>query len=139
MNNTSEKTRILLMVIMILVNSFYACRREKMEDKPKWRAIIAFSDTDSVSEDWNWIYSDIQTACQDKDIFVIYAGPENKHIPIGPKEEPLSIIDISMYYKYGNGYIFAESGREMKYQEYSLSNKILESASEYFGISLTPD
>ncbi len=120
------------------MNPFYACRKERIVNKPKWRAIIAFSETDSVSEDWNWIYSDIRVAGQNKDIFVIYAGPKNKHIPIGPKEEPLSIIDISTYFKYKNGYIFAESGREMRYQEYGLSNQILKSASEYFGISLTP-
>jgi hypothetical protein len=110
-----------------------------MLTRPKWRAIVAFTDSDTVSEDWNWFFGDILTACKGKTIFVIHAGPQNKQIVIGPKDNPMAFVDISGYFEHHKGYIFMEDGREVKYQPYDESSSVLTAASDYFKINLIND
>jgi hypothetical protein len=101
-----------------------------------WRAIVAFNSSEDVSEDWNWFFRDVVEACKGRGIFVIYAGPKDRQIIIGPEERPFASLDMSEYFKYLRGYVFIEDGRDAEYQEYDQSYVVLTKASKYFGISL---
>jgi len=122
-----------ILFTMMVISGSVGCRAQS---EPQWRAIIAFTDTEKVSEDWNWFYADIKNACEKKGILVIHAGPQDKRVAIGPADEPFTVIDISDYFKHGKGYLFVVKGKEMEYQKYDQSFIVLKKAAGYFGVSL---
>lgn len=105
-----------------------------------WHAIVAFTDTGAVSEDWNWFLDDIRkaAAAAKEDIQVVHAGPGVKTVVIGPEDAPLARIDIGRYRKHSKGYLFIENGRETLYQPYGQSADTLRAASGYFGVGVGP-
>lgn len=102
-----------------------------------WRAIVAFNETDDVSEDWSWFYSDVREACDGTDVFVVYAGPGVQEVEIAPNDETVTRVSIAEFRSEPRGYLFMESGRETRFQEYDQSQILLRQASDYFGTDLT--
>ncbi|MBP7734504.1 MAG: SH3 domain-containing protein [Spirochaetes bacterium] len=106
-----------------------------LADKPiltKRFAVIAFTDTTEVSEDWNWFFHDITTAFKGTDIHVIHVTKES-HLAIGPPAAPFDIIDLSEYLKKnGSGYLCYKNG-EIKYVPYDTSDQTIRIAKEFFG------
>jgi len=106
-----------------------------LTDKPlsfKRFAVIAFTDTDDVSEDWNWFFHDVNTAFKDTDIHITHAAKE-PYLAIGPPAAPFDIIDMGKYMKrYGSGYLCYKNG-EIKYVAYDTSDETIRIAKEFFG------
>ncbi|MCP4136913.1 MAG: SH3 domain-containing protein [bacterium] len=96
------------------------------------KAIIVFTDTDDVSEDWNWFYSDIMDACKGKNIYVSHSQLNKNMVPIGPREHPYDFIDIATYLKTKQaGYLFIHN-KKIKYEVYDLSDFTLDKAGKFF-------
>lgn len=106
-----------------------------LTDKPlisKRFAVIAFTDTSEVSEDWNWFFHDIFTAFKGTDIHVIHAR-EEPYLAIGPSAAPFDIIDMKEYLKkYGSGYLCYKNGN-VKYVAYDTSDATIKIVKEFFG------
>lgn len=125
--------------LALIVLTMFASAASRAEQPKGWRAIVAFTSTEAVSEDWNWFYEDIRKAAhgmKDANIQVIYAGPNDRLVVIGPADAPLATIDIGEYFAHGKGYLFMENGRDIRYQPYGQSADTLREASDYFGIRL---
>lgn len=106
-------------------------------NKDHWQAIIAFTNTDEVSEDWNWFYGDITDACINKGIFVAHSKVNNKYVDVGPTGKPIFQIDISEYTtEHTSGYLFLEKDRKIKYFNYDQSHETLLKADKYFKLNL---
>ena len=124
----------IIFFIFIIILLFFSISGKK---EKKWRAIIAFSNTNEVSEDWNWFFNDIENACKNKGIYVIYAGPDDNKVKIGEGKKPLAVIDISKYLLEKEiGYLFIENGEKIIFQEYNYVSIVLENASNFFNIEL---
>ncbi len=67
----------------------------KTVDSIHWRAIITFTDTNQISEDWNWFYYDIEEACKEKSIFLSHSQLNNDYVDVGPSDKPIFKINIS--------------------------------------------
>lgn len=107
-----------------------------MAEKQGWKAIVAFNNSESISEDWSWFYGDIIEACQGKGIYVLHVQDGQSKVSIGPKIEPVAVVDITSFLDdHEMGYLFIAEGQKIKYQEYNMPDIVLEKASEYFGIS----
>jgi hypothetical protein len=91
------------------------------------RAIVAFTDTEDVSEDWTWFFHDLRTACAGTGIVVASAGPGVDRV---------AAVDITPFRARRRGYVFFEDGREPRFQPYDQARIVLERASEYFGLRL---
>ncbi len=106
-----------------------------LTDKPlslKRFAVIAFTDTSDVSEDWNWFYHDVTTAFKGTDIHVIHSTKEPQ-LAIGPGTAPFDIIDIGEYLKkYETGYLCYKNG-EIKYVAYDTSDETIRLVKNFFG------
>lgn len=95
------------------------------------RAVIAFTNKEQVSEDWNWFYGDILDACTKQGIPVHDVGPEDVNVVV--LEDV--IVDLSPYLaEHSMGYLFVR-GSELKYEPYNQPYVVLAHASEFFGIS----
>lgn len=105
-----------------------------MSQSLKLRAIIAVTDTENVSEDWNWFYTDIRQACEGTDIQMFHA--QDPYLTIHTDHRDSLTIDLSHYSQGHRGYLFVETGREYVFQAYDQSNSVLAAASVYFGITL---
>lgn len=97
-----------------------------------WRAIVAFTDTDDVSDDWNWFYGDIRDACAGTDVHVAYAEPGVDEVVVGPAR-----VGIAEFRVHRKGYLFMESGRETVFVPYDQSRITLQRAAEHFGTDLS--
>jgi hypothetical protein len=107
-----------------------------MSGQRPWRAIVAFSDTDAVSDDWSWFYSEIRAAGAAAGVGVRYAGPEVDEVAIDMPGAPAARVDITPFRHHAHGYVLAEEGREPHYQPYDQPTVVLRAAAEYFGTDL---
>lgn len=136
MNNFSSKVFAWNVIATVLAFTFtmmlFGCR---MNSNYKIRAIVAFTETEEVGEDWSWFFSDIEKACEPFDIAVVYIPPYQDTISIkGP--EGSETVDISDFRKYHRGYLFITPNKPIQYQPYNQSYLALENASIYFGLNL---
>ena len=95
-----------------------------------WRAIIAFSDTDSVSDDWSWFYSEIRDAGAAAGYEVRYAGPAVDGVAI---ERAGATVDVTAFRHHRHGYVLAAQDREPEFQPYDQPAVVLDAAARYFG------
>lgn len=136
--------RISFAALVAFATLIYGPSMAAPEKDDGWRAIVAFTDTEAVSEDWNWFLQDIRNAvdraeaAEGVEIQVIYAGPGVKTVVIGPRDTPLARIDIGRYREHGKGYLFIENERRIDFHPYGQSADTLRAASEYFGVGLGP-
>jgi hypothetical protein len=96
------------------------------------RAIVAFTDTEDVSDDWTWFLHDLRAACAGSGIVVASAAPGADQVAAGPGAP----VDIAEFRHRRRGYVFVEDGRAPRFQPYDQARVVLERASEYFGLSL---
>lgn len=134
LGRATAKRSLCSLVLVISLLGGLGC---KMENRKSWRAIIAFTDREAVSEDWNWFFGDLLEACKGTDIFVVHAGPGQTQVAVGPRDRPLATIDLSPHRGHRHGYLFVEAGREARYEKYDQSFVVLEKASEYFHTTLS--
>lgn len=106
-----------------------------MDRDSKLRAIVAINDSVEVSDDWNWFFDDIRTACERKGIQVVHADVGEQTIRIGPDAQPV-IVELAAYRELRKGYLFVETGRQYFFQNYDQSDVVLEAAAKYFDIEL---
>jgi hypothetical protein len=136
--NTKYLTILIFLVFVSCNQQNKIIKYYKPVNKVHWRAIIAFTNTDKVSEDWNWFYGDITDACLNKGIYVAHAEVNDNYVDVGPLGKPILQINISKYtMEYTSGYLFLEKGRKIQYFKYDLSNETLRKASKYFKLDLT--
>jgi uncharacterized protein YgiM (DUF1202 family) len=96
-------------------------------------AVIAFTDTNDVSEDWNWFFHDITVAFKGSNVHVVHSTNEPL-APIGPSSAPFDIVDIGDYIKkHGSGYLCYKNG-EVVFLEYDTSDVTIRKAKEFFGM-----
>jgi len=93
-----------------------------------WRVVIAFNDTEAVSDDWSWYYSELRDAGR-------AAGLHVAHDPVGTQDPPASLVDLEPYRSHGLGYVLAEEGREPRFVPYDVPRVVLGAVSEYFGLT----
>ncbi len=96
-------------------------------------AVIAFTDTSDVSEDWNWFFHDITVAFKGSNVHVVHSTNEPL-APIGPSSAPFDIVDIGEYIKkHGCGYLCYKNG-EVTLLAYDTSDVTIKKAKEFFGM-----
>jgi hypothetical protein len=95
-----------------------------------WRVVVAFNDSDHVSDDWSWYYSELRDACRGTGVHVA-------HEPAGTHDPPASLVDLEPFREHRLGYILAEEGQEPRFVPYDVPRVVLGAVSEYFGIELT--
>ncbi len=96
-----------------------------------WRVVVAFNDSEVVSDDWSWYYSELRTACRG-------AGVSVAHEPAGTQDPPASLVDLAPFRAHRLGYVLAAEGREPRFVPYDVPRVVLGAVSEYFGVELTP-
>ena len=96
------------------------------------RAIIAFTDTDAVSEDWTWFLFSLRRACRDTGVVVVSAGPGVDEVVVGPGPP----VSVAPFRHRRRGYVFVQDDRAPQLESYDQVRVVLEHASEYFGLAL---
>ncbi|MDH5655216.1 MAG: hypothetical protein OEZ34_04880 [Spirochaetia bacterium] len=96
-------------------------------------SIIAFN-FGEVSEDWNWIYMDVETAFKNEDISIKFGGSPDISYTIRPANSSPIEIKLSDYTEHVRGYIFVKEGKEIQFQKYDQAHVIIDAASKYFEI-----
>lgn len=96
-------------------------------------AVIAFTDTGDVSEDWNWFFHDITVAFKGTDVHVVHSTNESP-VPVGPSGAPFDIVDIGDYIKkHGCGYLCYKNG-EVTLLAYDTSDETINKVKGFFGM-----
>lgn len=95
-----------------------------------WRVVVAFNDTEPVSDDWSWFYSQLRDACRD-------TGVRVAHDPAGTQAPPASLVDLEPFREHRLGYVLAEEGREPRFVPYDTPHVVLGAVSDYFGLELS--
>jgi len=101
-----------------------------------WRTIIAFKTGVDLLEDWNYIYFDVKTEAEKKGITMKYYDSHLNRVPIGPANNPVAYVDLSLFKGHELGFVFFEPGKIPRFQEYGQTTEILRAASKYFSITL---
>ena len=80
----------------------------------RYRALIAFSTEEDVSEDWQGLYHDIHNLYINTPIRVTYVTEDFDQVPLYNREgEEITSIDISQWVEqYRRGYICLQAGKD---------------------------
>ena len=100
----------------------------------KYKIIVAYAISEDVSEDWNYVYSDIKTAFQDKGIYTVVNSGSIASVDNADLSIEIDLTEILESNKdKGNFYIFLENDKEAKCVDYDVSDAVIKQAKEYFG------
>ena len=80
----------------------------------RYRALIAFSAAEDVSEEWQGLYHDIHNLYMNTPIWVSYVVNEFDHVPVYNQDgEEMTYIDLSEWVEqYRRGYVCLQAGKD---------------------------
>lgn len=109
-----------------------------VREKPvhvRYRALIAFSSEEDVSEDWQGIYHDIHNLYINTPIKVSYVTEEFENVPIynGEGEEVISVDIRQWVATYKRGYICLQAGKDPYAFPIASPNQMQVKIDTYFG------
>lgn len=125
---------ICLMMTALVLLTLHLLRLQQ----PTWRVMIAIDGGGDISEDWNWFWGDLKTACEDDGILMVYAQPDdliNPAFAVVQDGISLTTVDLSAY-RTMRGYLLIKERHAPYFLVYDQPDVILAQASAYYGLKL---